>query len=170
MQPMERRLVLVRHAKSDWSTAGQPDFARPLNDRGKKDAPVMGQRLKAKGVVPDLILASPAKRAATTAKLIAEAVGYDTEAIRWIERLYHCPAAVFEEVLLTEDIPDDVKTVFIFAHNPGITHFANETTEGLNVDNIPTCGVVAVTFDAGHWSDYASVKHTLLFFDYPKNQ
>lgn len=167
---MERRLVLVRHAKSDWSTVGQADFDRPLNERGKRDAPVMGQRLKNKGLIPDLIIASPAKRAATTAKLVADAAGYNKDKIVWVDRLYHCPAHIFEEVLLTENIPDDVKTVFMFAHNPGITLFANETTQGLNVDNIPTCGVVALAFEATHWSEYAMVKHSLLFFDYPKNQ
>ena len=167
---MERRLVLVRHAKSDWSTAGQADYDRPLNERGKRDAPVMGQRLKEKGVIPDLIIASPAKRAAATARLIADAVGYDKNKIAWVESLYHCPPHVFEEVLLTQDIPDDVKTVFIFAHNPGITLFANETTEGLDIDNIPTCGIVALSFEADHWNDYTTAKHSLLFFDYPKKQ
>jgi len=167
---MKRTLILVRHAKSDWSTAGQADFDRPLNERGKKDAPEMGRRLKAKGLVPDLILASPAKRAATTAKLVAGAVAYDTSRIQWVDRLYHCPASVFEEVIEESNIDDAVKTVFIFAHNPGITHFANETAPGLNIDNIPTCGIVALSFEAKHWSDFASQPHTLLFFDYPKNQ
>ncbi len=167
---MKRNLVLIRHAKSDWSTPGQQDFDRPLNERGKRDAPVMGQRLKDKGLVPDLILSSPAKRAATTARLIADATGYGRDNIQWIDRLYHCSAHTFEDVILTAGIPDEVKTVFLFAHNPGITHFANETTEAWQIDNIPTCGVVALTFDAAGWSDYTSVKHSLLFFDYPKNQ
>ncbi|WP_118973617.1 SixA phosphatase family protein [Taibaiella koreensis] len=167
---MKRTLILVRHAKSDWSTAGQADFDRPLNERGKRDAPEMGGRLKAKGLQPDLILASPAKRAASTARLVAGALGYDAGNIRWIDRLYHCPASVFEDVILESDIDDSVATLFIFAHNPGITNFANETAPELDVDNIPTCGMVAVTFDADHWSDFVTAPHTLLFFDYPKNQ
>ena len=167
---MERKLVLIRHAKSDWSTPGQQDFDRPLNERGKRDAPMMGSRLKDKGLLPDLILASPAKRAAATARAIADEVGYSREKIEWVDRLYHCPAYMFEEVILSAGIPDEVKTVFIFAHNPGITHFANETTEAWQIDNIPTCGVVALTFNAAGWNDYPSAKHSLLFFDYPKNQ
>jgi phosphohistidine phosphatase len=167
---MERKLVLVRHAKSDWSTPGQQDFDRPLNERGKRDAPMMGRRLKDKGLVPDLILASPAKRAAATARLIADEVGYSRDRIQWVDSLYHCPAYMFEDVILGAGIPGEVNTVFIFAHNPGITHFANETTEAWQTDNIPTCGVVALTFKAAGWNDYPSAKHNLLFFDYPKNQ
>lgn len=167
---MDRRLVLIRHAKSDWGTPGQPDFERSLNDRGRRDAPVMGARLKSNGFMPDLIIASPAVRAATTAKLIADAVGYDKENIRWVERLYHCPAHVFDEVLVSEDIADDVKTIFMVAHNPGITYFANDTVATLNVDNMPTCATVGIGFTAGHWNDYPVVKHRLLFYDYPKNQ
>lgn len=167
---MERKLVLIRHAKSDWETPGQADFDRSLNERGKRDAPLMGQRLKERGLVPDLIISSPAKRAGTTAKLIAQELDYPKENILWVDRLYHCPSFVFEEVLTTESIGDEVKTVFIFAHNPGITHFANDTVPGINIDNIPTCGMVALTFNAEHWADYAGVKHDLLFFDYPKNK
>lgn len=167
---MERTLVLIRHAKSDWSTVGQPDFERPLNERGKRDAPVMGNRLKARGLLPDLMIASPARRAADTARLIAAATGYDTRHIRWVDRLYHAAAAVFDDVLMTEAIPDEAKTVFLFSHNPGITYFANETTDALNIDNIPTCGMVALTFNAEHWRDYPVARHSLLFFDYPKNQ
>lgn len=167
---MKRTLILVRHAKSDWSSPGQLDFDRPLNERGKRDAPEMGRRLKAKGMLPDLVLASPAKRAATTARLVTGALDYAPEQIQWVECLYHCPASVFEDVIVESGIADEVRTVFIFAHNPGITHFANEAAPGLNIDNIPTCGMVAITFEAAHWSDFAAAPHTLLFFDYPKNQ
>lgn len=167
---MERTLVIVRHAKSDWGTPGQADADRPLNNRGKRDAPVMGARLKARGIRPDLLLSSPANRAATTARLIAGALDYPEAAIQWVPALYHCPAHGFEEVLLAAGIPDEVRTVMLFSHNPGITHFANDTLPGLNVDNIPTCGMAGITFDALHWSDYSTAAHRLLFFDYPKNQ
>lgn len=167
---MERTLVLIRHAKSDWSTPGQTDYERSLNERGKRDAPVMGQRLRQKNIIPDLILSSPAKRAASTAKLVAPEVGYEEGKIQWIEKLYHCPSFMFEDVLIGAAIADDVKTVFVFAHNPGITDFANDTTPHLNIANIPTCGMVAMTFTAEHWNDFPLAKHSLLFFDYPKNQ
>lgn len=166
---MEKKLVLIRHAKSDWSSPGTSDFDRPLNDRGKKDAPMMGKRLKDRGMLPDLIISSPAKRAATTAKLIANEVQYDPANIVWIDRLYHCHAYVFEEVITQSGIADDIKTVFVFAHNPGITHFAMDSVRDLNID-MPTCSMVAITFNAEHWHDFANVPRSLLFFDYPKNQ
>src|ERR1044072_742474 len=96
---MNRRLVMVRHAKSSWANPLQSDFERPLNDRGEHDAPMMGERLKKLGVVPDLIISSMAKRAKQTAKKVAAAVGYDANKIQWIDKLYHCIPSVFEEVL-----------------------------------------------------------------------
>lgn len=167
---MERTLVLIRHAKSDWGNPDQPDFERPLNARGKKDAPEMGKRLKKKKMIPDLIISSPAMRAATTAKLIAAEVGYDPEKILYIPKLYHCAPEVFEEIITEGDIADEVKTVFIFAHNPGITHFAFETAPSLRIYDMPTCATVGLAFKADHWSDFATAKRTGLFFDYPKNQ
>ena len=167
---MERTLILIRHAKSDWGTMSLRDYDRPLNQRGKKDAPEMGKRLKKKHIIPDLIISSPAVRAAGTAKLIAAEVGYDPGHIRWVEKLYHCTAEVFEEVITGGDIADDVKTVFIFAHNPGISLFAHDAVPELLLDDMPTCGMVGLTFNAARWSDYTEAKRAPLFFDYPKNQ
>ncbi|MFA6058040.1 MAG: histidine phosphatase family protein [Taibaiella sp.] len=168
---MERTLILIRHAKSDWGSMSLKDYDRPLNQRGKKDAHEMGRRLREKhNIIPDLIISSPAVRAASTAKLIAAEVGYDPEQIRWVEKLYHCPAEVFEEIITAGDIADDIKTVFIVAHNPGISLFAHYAIPALILEDMPTCGIVGLTFNATHWSDYANTKHVPLFFDYPKNQ
>jgi phosphohistidine phosphatase len=168
---MERTLILIRHAKSDWGSMNLKDYDRPLNQRGKKDAPEMGRRLREKhNIIPDLIISSPAVRAASTAKLIAGEVGYDPQQIRWVEKLYHCPAEVFEEIITEGDIADDVKTVFIVAHNPGISLFAHYAVPALILEDLPTCGIVGFTFNATSWSDYANAKRVPLFFDYPKNQ
>lgn len=149
----------------------QRDYDRPLNQRGKKDAPEMGKRLREKHhVIPDLIISSPAVRAASTAKLIAAEVGYDPGQIRWVEKLYHCTAEVFEDVITGGDIPDEVKTVFIFAHNPGISLFAHCAVPDLLPEDMPTCGMAGLTFNAAQWSDYTEAKPVPLFFDYPKNQ
>ncbi|HYD20220.1 MAG TPA: histidine phosphatase family protein, partial [Flavipsychrobacter sp.] len=121
---MKRRLVMIRHAKSSWANPLQSDFERPLNERGEHDAPMMGERLKKMGVTPDLVIASPAKRAKQTAKKIAKEMGYDIDKIQWVDKLYHCIPQVFEETLY--EVKDEVKTVFIVAHNPGITQFVNE--------------------------------------------
>lgn len=167
---MERTLVLVRHAKSDWAISGQPDVERSLNARGKRDAPEMGKRLKKKQLIPDVILSSPATRAAMTAKLVAAELGFDPAKIQWVGKLYHCPAETFEEVITGAGMADDVQTVLVFAHNPGITQFALDMLPDIRITDMPTCAMVALTFNAAHWDDFARATRHFLFFDYPKNQ
>lgn len=165
---MQRTLVMIRHAKSSWANPLQSDFERPLNDRGVHDAPEMGQRLKNLGVTPDLIIASTAKRAKQTAKKIASALGYDDAKIQWEEKLYHCIASVFEEVIY--EIDDSVKTVFIVAHNPGITTFVNELSPDFSIENMPTCGIVAARVNAKHWNEFGRSDKKAFLFEYPKKQ
>ena len=165
---MNRRLVMIRHAKSSWANPLQSDFERPLNSRGEEDAPMMGERLKQLKVMPDLIIASPAKRAKQTAKKIAKTLGYDESKIQWIEKLYHCIPQVFEEVLY--ELSDDIKTVFIVGHNRGITHFCNEISAEFILDNMPTCGIVGAEVEAKHWEMFPSAKKNVFLFEYPKKQ
>lgn len=167
---MERTLLLVRHAKSDWGNPQQQDYDRPLNARGQRDAPEMGRRLKTMGHVPDLIIASTANRAAATARLIAAAMGYAEAHIHWLDSLYHAPPRVFEEVMATSGIDRNIKTLMMVAHNPGITEFANQITEKFSIDNMPTCSIVAVKAESHDWESFISAGPGLLFFDYPKNK
>jgi phosphohistidine phosphatase len=164
---MERTLVMIRHAKSSWANPLQSDFERPLNDRGEQDAPMMGERLRGKNVIPDVIISSTAKRAKQTAKKIAKAIGYNENDIVWYEKLYHCIPSVFEEVLY--EVADGVKTVFIVAHNPGITEFVNQLSEAFSTDNMPTCGIVGAKFEADQWNEFSRTNKTVFLYDYPKN-
>lgn len=165
---MKRTVILTRHAKSDWNSGVMTDFDRPLNERGMRDAPVMGKRLLEKQVTPQLIIASTARRAAATAKLIARAIGYNEQDIKWVEALYHCYTPTFEKVISEAD--DAAAIVMIVAHNPGITEYANEKVTSLSIDNMPTCSMVAFDLEAGSWSQLPDIKGTFRFFDYPKNQ
>src|SRR6187397_2548865 len=113
---MALKIILIRHAKSSWNDPTQSDFDRPLNERGKEDAPVMGLRLKEAGIIPDLIVASTAKRAQQTARHIAEATGYPVADIDSRDELYHAAPPVFENIIVSLDNTD--KTVFFVAHNP----------------------------------------------------
>ena len=164
---MKRTIVLIRHAKSSWANPLQSDYDRPLNDRGKKDAPEMGAVLKSKNIIPDLIISSTARRAASTAKRIAAAVGFPAEKIDWQEKLYQCIPAVFEEII--DGLDDALRTVFIVAHNPGISEFANELAPGFHIDIVPTCGIVAMEMEAGRWDDYHAAKRRVFLSDAPKN-
>lgn len=165
---MQRTLVMIRHAKSSWANPLQSDFERPLNDRGEKDAPMMGERLKSRNIIPDLIISSMAKRAKQTAKKIAAAVGYPEDKIVWMDKLYHCIPSVFEEV--TYDIDDNVKTTFIVAHNPGITEFVNELSPKFTTNHMPTCGIVAAEFEAEQWNEFSNTTKKVILFDYPKKE
>ena len=165
---MERTLVMIRHAKSKWSNLTSSDFDRPLNERGEHDAPMMGERLKAQHIIPDLIISSSANRAKQTAKKIAHAIGYDVARIQWEEKIYHCDTTVFEEVIYK--IPDSALTVFIVGHNPGITEFVNTLSATFRLDHMPTCGVVATHLDAEHWYDLHTAKKNVFLFEYPKKE
>ena len=164
-----KTLIIIRHAKSSWDASNVDDFERPLNDRGKRDAPRMAKRFKEKDIHPTLLLSSPAKRALSTAKRIAKVLKYEKDEIKTDRRLYHAD----EETMLTvvRELKDNQDVVMIFSHNPGLTEFVNSLLEGqLDIDNVPTCGVVAFQFDSSSWKDVDWGKGKLLFFDYPKSK
>ena len=160
-----KTLILVRHAKSSWDDLGLNDFDRPLNDRGKKDAPKMAERLSNKKIGIDAFISSPAKRAARTAKIFAEEFKAKKKDIIFKTELYLASENVFYDVITKTE--DEFDTIAVFSHNPGITDFANDLTE-IKIDNIPTCGVFAVKIDSKHWADIKEAKKEFWFFDYPK--
>lgn len=156
-------LTLIRHAKSSWDDPAIDDFDRPLNKRGKRDAPFMGEKLKSLGQTPDLILSSPAKRARKTAGIFAENVGYPAEAIILKPTLYLANPSTFLNVIRSVD--NSFNKLFLVSHNPGITECANMLTKSF-IANIPTTGIVSVKFDIQKWEDITTGE--LLFFEYPK--
>lgn len=160
-----KRLYIIRHAKSDQNYFGN-DFERPLNDRGKSDAPLMAKRLLEKQVKIDALVSSPAKRAKKTAELFAESLGKSPEKIIYISALYHATPDVFFDIIAS--LPDNLDAVAIFSHNPGITYFVNSLHTRTRVDNMPTAGIFAIEADISQWSEFAKAKREVLFFDYPK--
>lgn len=160
-----KRLYLVRHAKSSWKDPELDDFDRPLNKRGKRDAPFMGQRLSEANVRPDLIISSPAKRAAKTAKIIAAQIAYPLKKIQWIESLYAAGTLILLQIL--REIDDSAEQAMLVGHNPGLTLLAELLTSEA-VDNIPTSGVFALDLDLGSWTQAGEGNGIPVFFDYPK--
>ena len=164
-----KTLYVVRHAKSSWDDTDLADIDRPLNDRGKRDAPRMGKRLKEKDIHPELLLSSPARRAFSTAKRIGEVLNYKKDHIRTEKELYHASEREIFEVVRA--LPDKLNTVMIFGHNPGLTDFVNQLLETKRfIENIPTCGIVAFSFSGKSWVDVSKENAQLLFFDYPKSK
>jgi phosphohistidine phosphatase len=160
-----KRLYLIRHAKSSWAEPGLPDFERPLNGRGKTDAPFMGRRLADHGVRPDLIVSSPAKRARKTARCIAEAVGFARDSIRFDETIYE--AEVPSLLGAIARVPAECETLFFVGHNFGISDLAAWLL-GRDIGVLPTCGIVGIEFDGLSWPDLSEGSGRLLFVDFPK--
>lgn len=161
-----KTLLLIRHAKSSWDQPGLSDFDRPLNDRGKKDAPEMAKRVKEKRIELDHFISSPAKRAKKTAKYFAEEFGLNKDDIKLVEALYG--AAQVEFLQAIKEIDDSYNSVALFSHNPGITDFASTLTN-VRVDDMPTCAVFALQIETESWKDFTSAEKNFLFFDYPRN-
>jgi len=140
-----KTLYLVRHAKSYWGDQSLKDFDRPLNKRGQRDAPFIGNMLKEKKLEAELVISSPAKRAKKTAQEIAEKLGYPEKRILFNEELYE--ASLNDILELIKNIDEKYSVVMIFGHNPGLT-LLNNNISNLYIDNIPTCGVVALSTDS----------------------
>lgn len=162
-----KTLLVVRHAKSSWDIGTLTDFERPLNDRGKKDAPVMANRLIDRNILIDAFVASPAKRAKNTAELFCEAYGKKATDILFVSMLYHPEVNNFYEAI--EQLDNSTGIVAIFSHNPGITAFVNTLTEEVRIEDMPTCGVFAIQIQSKKWTDFKKANKQFLFFDYPKN-
>ncbi len=159
-----KKLILVRHAKSSWDDPTLSDQDRPLNDRGKRDAPKMGERLAKRGVAPDLILSSPAVRALTTAQIIAEKIGYDHKAIVADRRIYG--AQISTLLYLIQELDDRHNQVMLFGHNPELSELAHRFSK--TIDDLPTCAVVELTFDVERWVDVVNSEPVEVRLDYPK--
>ena len=162
---MRRRLTLLRHAKSSWDDDGLTDRDRPLNQRGARDAPLMGQRLKARGARPTLMVTSPAVRARQTAQIIAREIGYPQEFLQREEELYLASPEQILAVLARQE--SSFRDIIVCGHNPGLTELANRLT-GAGIDNVPTTGLVVLDLEAGSWSDLDGARGELLLFDYPR--
>lgn len=164
-----KTLILIRHAKSSWDDPMLDDVDRPLNDRGKRDAPRMGKRLKEKDLHPQLMLTSHARRAYSTCRRIGEVIGYTKDRIKTDKSLYH--ASEDHLFRIVQALPDKHELVMMFGHNPGLTDFANSLlSKEKQIDNIPTCGVVAFNFDVERWIDASANNASLMFFDFPKSR
>ena len=161
-----KTLTLVRHAKSSWKDTSLSDRDRPLNKRGKRDAPEMGRRIVAAGIRPSLIVSSPAVRAWTTARIIADAIGYTREFLQRDKNLYLASVNGILDVIVAQD--NGFNSLMLVGHNPGFTDFANYLVPGLT-NNIPTAGIVSVQLDTDDWSLYDRPGVELALYDFPKN-
>ncbi len=160
------RLTLLRHAKSSWNDPGLADFDRPLNKRGRRDAPMMGKRLAERNVQPDLVLCSPALRARLTAEAVIGELAGNPKWLLFDPHLYL--AELSQLVSLLRGIARDRHDVLLIGHNPGLTDLANYLVDG-HIANLPTCALFSVELTASDWSRLDRCQARTLFYDYPKN-
>lgn len=135
-------LVLVRHAKSDWGTAGLPDHERPLNERGRRDAPLMAAALAATGFRPERLLSSTALRARTTAASFAAALEVRLETL---PELYGASARELWDAAAATG----AQNLLIVAHDPGLSELASELA-GREV-MMTTCAVATFPIAGDRW-------------------
>src|SRR5260370_37803153 len=159
-----KTLFLIRHAKSSWDDPALSDKDRPLSDRGRRDAPKMGKRLAKRDVKPDLILSSPARRALTTAEIVAKKLDYKRKDIVVDDRLY--AAAVHGLLNVIHGLGDKLERVILFGHNPELTELAHRLSG--EITHMPTCAVAEFTFTTRSWSDIGKAKLAKVALDYPK--
>jgi phosphohistidine phosphatase len=144
---------------------GVDDFDRPLNERGKEDAPKMAQRLLERNIKIDAFISSSAKRARKTAAIFIKESGGHKEEVILVPELYLAGPEAFYNAIA--QAPSSANTIALFAHNPGITEFANELTD-VRIDDMPTCAIFAVKADIKDWKSFKDAEKQYWFFDYPK--
>jgi phosphohistidine phosphatase len=160
-------LTLIRHAKSSRDNPRQPDHLRPLNPRGRRDAPAMGRYLdETFRFSPDAIVSSPATRAITTAKFIAEAIGFGEWRLHQDERIYEAPVSSLVEVL--HDQSDEHDHVCLVGHNPGLENLTNWLCGKRVVTDVVTCAVIMIELDLRSWSEVGMGHGRLRDYIYPE--
>jgi phosphohistidine phosphatase len=159
-----KTLFLVRHAKSSRDDPALSDRERPLNDRGQKDAPMMGQRLAKRHVKPDFIISSPAVRALATAQAIAREIGYELRDIAIDERVYASTADALLAVVQSLDKKADC--VMLVGHNPEMAELARCLSG--EIPDMPTCAVVEFRYNVKAWRDVGRTTPSKLTLDAPK--
>jgi phosphohistidine phosphatase len=146
-----KKLLLLRHAKSSWEDASLPDFERPLNERGRRAAPLVGRFMREQKLRPDLVLCSPAKRTRETIALVLKASGIQTE-LRYEERIYE--ASVGQLIEIISQLEDDKHEVILVGHNPGMENLLEHLTG--ETERMPTAALARIKLNAEKWSEAAT--------------
>ena len=158
-----KTLLLVRHAKSSWGDQSLPDHERPLNHRGRRDAPRAGARLRERSVAPDKIVTSTAVRARSTAGILADALGLEPGRIVEDGRLY---GATPDGLLaLIQALDDELTSVMLVGHNPEIGELASRLSD--EIADMPTCAVAEFRFDVAGWAEVGGAAPVEVLFEAP---
>ena len=155
-----KRVIIVRHAKS-VPYGYDDDFNRDLSSRGKSDASIIGSELRKRGVHPDVMISSPAKRAIKTARTFAEQLDFGQNNIIEKQDIYD-GQTTSEFVEIIQDLPETASTAFFFGHNPGFYYFVGNLLTVFH-DDMPTCSTVVIDFNVDSWGKVEARTGTLAF-------
>ncbi|PCH71185.1 MAG: phosphohistidine phosphatase [Bacteroidales bacterium] len=161
-----KRLILVRHAKTEVIRYDISDYQRNLVERGINDSKLIANKLFLKSIIPDLIISSPANRAIETSLLFANVLQYPIDMIEQIDDLYD-GFTTQEFLTLLDQFGKGKETVLVVGHNPSIEYLAFNLTEEF-YHNVPTCTVIGIDFQIDNWSDIEVRTGKLAFYEYPK--
>lgn len=159
-----KTLYLLRHAKSSWNNSSLRDFDRPLNERGRADAPVIGKHLASENLSGPLVICSPALRTRETADLILRNANLDVEP-RFDDRIYEAsPRDLLQTII---DIDDEKPVAILIGHNPGFEELLSFLTG--ETRQMPTCALAKIVFDVVSWNDVKASDGTLEWVVTPKS-
>lgn len=160
-----KELLIMRHAKSSWDNANLGDIARPLNEKGLHDAPLMGEQLASLDFSPQIIYCSTAQRTRQTIALVCAAASWNAELISYETELYTFDT---EDVLkFIKSIPEQFQSVMLVGHNPAYTYLFNFLSDD-TIENLPTCGACLLRFDVEQWSELLHKKGETLWIGSPR--
>jgi phosphohistidine phosphatase len=159
-----KTLLVLRHAKSSWNDPELDDHERPLNERGRRDGPRMGELVREYGLIPDIVISSDAVRARLTAEAVAEAARYAGEILLDPHLYMASPAGILSRL---RTVREDAETVMIIGHNPGLEELVEQLT-GERQD-LPTAALAHVVLEIDQWRDLTlSTRGTLVGLWRPK--
>ena len=161
-----KKLILIRHAKSSWDDSFIKDHDRILSERGLTDAPLIGKFLYKKNIIPDLILASTAKRASKTAELVLEELGDDVR-IKYDKNIYLTGPGKITDII--SKVENDIKTLLLVGHNPDMHVLVERlTNKHFLHPKFSTAGVAIIDFEIESWNEIKSTHGNLELFITPK--
>ncbi len=166
-----KTIYLVRHATADKGKPKSPDRKRALSKKGRKEAVKMAKKLEKNGMLPDLLISSPAKRAIQTARVFAKAIKYPKDKIILNKTLYEADNASSNEALLQDvrSMDDQYQSVMVFGHDPALKEFAHYLRRDFT-QALRGCAVVRFDFHNISWSKVAAGRGIFKFFDYPNRE
>lgn len=163
----EKTILIMRHAKSSWDDSSVKDIERPLNKRGRKDAPAMGRFLADLGLIPDYIVCSTARRARETIQLLAEVIGLDENMIRHNKSLYFEGTGAY--VAAVRSAPEEAAVVLVAGHNPTVEQTVARLSGGTVAKKITTANIACFYSSAPAWDNVSEMNTTFKWLTGPKD-